>query len=196
MKFTPTAVTGAFTIEIEPIADDRGFFARAWCRDEFKRQCLVADFAQSNIAFSDQRGTLRGLHYVDASLGEAKLVRCTRGAAVVVVADIRPKSPTHGQWIGVELTAENHRSLYVPPGCAQGYQTLADQTEMHYQMSAAYIPGTTRGIRYDDPFFQINWPLSIAAIASADESWPAYAASKPIPALVSSAATQNIRADR
>src|SRR5690242_14902633 len=104
MKFAPTAIAGAFTIEIEPIVDDRGFFARAWCSDEFKRQGLVADFAQASIAFSDLRGTLRGLHYVDVSLGEAKLVRCTRGAAVVVVADIRPKSPTHGQWISVELT--------------------------------------------------------------------------------------------
>jgi dTDP-4-dehydrorhamnose 3,5-epimerase len=198
MIFTPTDVAGAYVIDLEPIVDERGFFARAWCREEFQRQGLLADFAQANIAYSQRRGTLRGLHYVGPPVIEAKLVRCTRGAAFVVVADIRRSSPSHGRWVGTELTADNHRLLYVPPGCAQGYQTLLDQTEMLYQMSAAFVRGTTRGIRYDDPAFQIRWPLAIASISSADESWPPYCAglesgslpaSSPIAALVSSART-------
>jgi dTDP-4-dehydrorhamnose 3,5-epimerase len=197
MIFTPSEIDGAYLIDVEPISDERGFFARAWCREEFQRQGLAADFAQANIAFSDRRGTLRGLHYVDASIGEAKLVRCTRGAALVVVADVRPRSSSHGKWIGFELTAENHRLLYVPPGCVQGYQTLLDQTEMHYQMSAAFVPGATRGVRYDDPFFQIHWPLAVAAISSADLSWPPYAtASQPIAAFVTAAGIENIGADK
>jgi dTDP-4-dehydrorhamnose 3,5-epimerase len=135
---------------------------------------LVADLAQANIAYSEQRGTLRGLHYLPPPQAEAKLVRCTAGAAFVVAADIRPDSESHGQWIGVELTAENHRLLYVPPGCAQGYQTLIDRTEMFYQMSTAFVPGATRGICYDDPYFQIDWPLEVTSISTTDRSWPRY----------------------
>ncbi|HEY2826730.1 MAG TPA: dTDP-4-dehydrorhamnose 3,5-epimerase family protein, partial [Pirellulales bacterium] len=123
-----------------------------------------------------QKGTLRGLHYVDPSLEEAKLVRCTRGEAYVVGADIRENSPSHGRWVGMQLTADNHRLLYIPPGCAQGYQTLVDQTEMLYQMSAVFVPGSTRGIRYDDPHFQIRWPLAVSCISAADLSWPLYRA--------------------
>src|SRR5262249_54537678 len=140
MKFAPTEINGAFVIDIEPIADERGFFARAWCREEFRRQGLIEDLAQSSIAWSPRRGTLRGLHFLAAPHQEAKLVRATRGAAFVVVADIRQNSSSHGRWIGIELTAENRRSLYVPPGCAQGYQTLVDETEMLYQMSIPYVP--------------------------------------------------------
>jgi dTDP-4-dehydrorhamnose 3,5-epimerase len=179
MIFTSTDIDGVYLIDLEPIVDERGFFARAWCRAEFQRNGLSSEFAQANIALSQQRGTLRGLHFVDPSLSEAKLLRCTRGAAFVVAADIRENSGSFGQWVGWELTADNHRLLYVPPGCAQGYQTLVDQTEMFYQMSTAFIPGSTRGIRYDDPFFQIHWPLAIAAISSADLSWPPYTAILP-----------------
>jgi dTDP-4-dehydrorhamnose 3,5-epimerase len=178
MKFTPTTIAGVFVIDLEPITDERGFFARAWCREEFARHGLIADFAQANVALSHQSGTLRGLHYVDLKHNEAKLVRCTRGAAYVVAADIRPNSPTFGQSVGMELTADNHRLLYVPPGCAQGYQTLADQTEMLYQMSAPFVPGSTRGIRHDDPLFQIHWPLPVTSISSADASWPNFPAPK------------------
>ena len=177
MKFTPTTLAGVVVIDLEPIVDARGFFARAWCREEFGRQGLSADFAQANVALSTHKGTLRGLHYVDTPLGEAKLVRCTRGAAFVVAADIRPKSSTYGRWFGVELTANNHRLLYVPPGCAQGYQTLTDQTELLYQMSAPFVAGTTRGIRYDDPHFQITWPLRVGSISQADAAWPPFVAS-------------------
>lgn len=176
MIFKPTTVAGVFVIDIEPIVDERGFFARAWCREEFIQQGLIAEFAQANVAFSERRGTMRGLHYVDPAFQEAKLVRCTRGSAFVVVADIRPRSSTFGKWFGVELTAENHIMLYVPPGCAQGYQTLEDHTEMHYQMSAAFVPGSTRGLRFDDSLFQIHWPLEVASISPADLSWPPFSA--------------------
>src|SRR5262245_48642463 len=135
MKFTPTEIAGVFVIDIEPIPDERGFFARSWCSEEFQKHGLTEALAQSSIAWSPRRGTLRGLHYLATPEQEAKLVRATRGAAFVVAADIRRDSASHGRWIGVELTADNRRSLYVPPGCAQGYQTLMDDTEMLYQMS-------------------------------------------------------------
>lgn len=172
MRFTPTDIAGAYEIDIEPRADDRGFFARVWCREEFAKHSLATDFVQASVARSHRLGTLRGLHFQAAPHEEAKLVRCTRGAAYVVVADIRTGSPSFGRWIGVELTEENHRLLYVPPGCAQGYQTLADETEMFYQMSTPYVPTVGRGVRYDDPLFSIRWPLTIAAISDADRSWP------------------------
>jgi dTDP-4-dehydrorhamnose 3,5-epimerase len=174
MKFTSAEIAGVFVIDIEPIADDRGFFARAWCREEFRRQGLVENLAQSSIAWSPRRATLRGLHYLAAPHQEAKLVRATRGAAFVVVADIRRDSPSHGRWMGIELTADNRRSLYVPPGCAQGYQTLADETEMLYQMSTPYVSAASRGIRFDDPYFQIHWPLEIGSISQIDRNWPDY----------------------
>ena len=176
MIFTPTEIDGAYVIDIERLADSRGFFARAWCQQEFAQHGLVADLSQANIAWSDKRGTLRGLHYQAAPHEEAKLVRCTQGAAYVVAADIRAGSPTLGRWIGVEITAENRRMLYVPPGCAQGYQTLADNSELFYQMSTAYVPGMARGVRYDDPYFKIRWPLEVSVISAADESWPRFAA--------------------
>ncbi len=183
MKFTPLEIAGAYVIDIEPIVDERGFFARAWCREEFAERGLPRDWPQSNIAWSLQRGTLRGLHFVDTQ-DEAKLVRCTSGAAFVVAIDIRPNSPSHGRWFGVELSADNHRMLYVPPHCAQGYQTLVDRTEMLYQMSSSYISGGTRGVRYDDPFFQIRWPLEVTNISSADQTWPRYTLD-PVPAVAS-----------
>lgn len=174
MKFTATNIDGMFVIDLEPRADERGFFARAWCRDEFAQAGLVADFSQANIAWTEHRGTLRGLHFQQAPHEEAKLVRCTRGLAFTVVADIRASSPTVGQWTSVELTAENHRLLYVPPGCAQGYQTLADDTEMFYQMSARYAPDFAGGVRYDDPRFNIRWPLAVTQISAADLAWPLF----------------------
>lgn len=178
MIFTPTEITGAFVIDVERLADSRGFFARAWCREEFAQHGLVVDLAQANIAWSAKRGTLRGLHFQAAPHEEAKLVRCTQGAAYVVVADIRAKSTSHGRWIGVDLTADNRRLLYVPPGCAQGYQTLADETELFYQMSTAYVPSAARGVRHDDPYFQIRWPLPPVEISEADRSWPWYSGEK------------------
>jgi dTDP-4-dehydrorhamnose 3,5-epimerase len=157
MIFQPTNIAGAYQIELERKPDSRGFFARAWCRDEFARHGLVTELAQAAAPHE-----------------EAKVVRCTRGAAYVVAVDIRPGSPSFGRWIGVELTADNRRLLYVPPGCAQGYQTLVDDSELFYQMSTAYAPGFGRGIRYDDPAFQIAWPLEVSCISEADQAWPPY----------------------
>jgi dTDP-4-dehydrorhamnose 3,5-epimerase len=175
MIFTPLEIAGAYLIDIEPIVDARGFFARTWCHAEFAQRGLPGEWPQSNIAWSAQRGTLRGLHFVDAE-DEAKLVRCTSGAAFAVAVDIRTNSPSHGRWCGIELSSENHRMLYVPPHCAQGYQTLLDRTELLYQMSASFAAGTTRGVRYDDPGFQIRWPLEVTCISLADRTWPLYSA--------------------
>lgn len=193
MKFTPTDIADVCVIDLEPIVDERGFFARAWCREEFARQSLIAEYAQANVAFSKQRGTLRGLHYVDVSHNEAKLVRCTRGSAFVVAADIRPRSRSYGRWIGIELTADNHRLLYVPPVCAQGYQTLNDDTEVFYQMSAPFVPGSTKGVRYDDPFFNIHWPLTVTSISSVDHSWEPFSASVPVASISSHKETVGVQ---
>jgi len=172
MRFLDVEIDGAKIIEIEPLGDERGFFARCWCPDEFAEAGVPMSLAQASVAFTRRRGTLRGLHYQAAPHEEDKLVRCTRGAAFVAVADLRPGSPTYLNWAGVELSADNRRSLYVPKGCAQGYQTLADETEMFYQMSEFYQPGAKRGVRFDDPAFNIEWPLDVSCTADADRSWP------------------------
>ncbi len=174
MNFQPTDIAGAWLVEIEPIEDERGFFARAWCQQEFAAHGAATALVQANLAFSRRRGTLRGLHFQAAPWEEAKVVRCVRGAAYVVAVDLRCDSPSRLRWIGVELSADNRRALYVPPGCAQGYQTLQDDTELFYQMSERYVPGMTRGVRYDDPAFNIAWPLEPTVISDADRNWPAY----------------------
>ncbi|HVX62099.1 MAG TPA: dTDP-4-dehydrorhamnose 3,5-epimerase [Pirellulales bacterium] len=174
MKFQPTEIAGAWLVEIEPIEDERGFFARAWCQKEFDAHGIEPSLAQANLAFTRRRGTLRGLHFQAVPWQEAKFVRCVRGAAYVVAVDLRSDSPTYMSWAGVELTADNRRALYVPTGCAQGYQTLRDDTEMFYQMSQCYVPGMARGVRYDDPAFNIEWPLTPTVISEADRNWPAY----------------------
>jgi dTDP-4-dehydrorhamnose 3,5-epimerase len=174
MIFTKTEITGAWLIDVEPLIDERGFFARSWCQKEFAAHGAVSAFVQANIAATRRRGTLRGLHFQAAPCEEAKLVRCTRGAAYVVAADLRRDSATYLSWIGVELSAENHRALYVPPGCAQGYQTLVDDAEMFYQMSQFYAPGMARGVRFDDPALAVAWPLEVAVISEADRNWPAH----------------------
>ncbi|HEV3024613.1 MAG TPA: dTDP-4-dehydrorhamnose 3,5-epimerase family protein [Pirellulales bacterium] len=174
MRFSETNVTGAYLVDLEPIADERGYFARAFCRREFAARGAVADLAQVNLAFTRRRATLRGLHYQAAPFEEAKFVRCIRGAAYVVALDLRPDSLTYLGWEGAELTAENRRALYVPPGCAQGYQTLIDDAELLYQMSQFYTPAASRGVRYDDPAFRIEWPLDVAVISQADLGWAPY----------------------
>ncbi|MCC7086365.1 MAG: dTDP-4-dehydrorhamnose 3,5-epimerase family protein [Pirellulales bacterium] len=193
MKFTSTNIAGALVIDLEPQIDQRGFFARAWCREEFARAGLAIDLAQTNIAWTERRGTLRGLHYQLPPREEAKLVRCTRGAAYVAVADIRMDASSRGSWLGVELTAENRRMLYVPPGCAQGYQTLVDGTELFYQMSTSHAPEFAAGIRHDDPSFNIRWPLAVTMISDSDRSWPLYstpgAAESAVPQRAASSAT-------
>ncbi|MDX6503653.1 MAG: dTDP-4-dehydrorhamnose 3,5-epimerase [Gaiellaceae bacterium] len=174
MIFTELRLPGAFTIDIEQMRDERGFFARTWSPDEFEAHGLSTVVAQASIAYNTRRDTLRGLHYQEPPYAETKLVRCSRGAVYDVIVDIRPGSATFGEWVGVELSAENRRTLYVPEGFAHGYQTLTDDTEVWYQMSAAYAPGAARGIRFDDPRLAIEWPAATERIVSGrDRCWPA-----------------------
>jgi len=172
MRFLPLPIEGAYLVEPEPIRDDRGFFARVWCQAEFARHGLDARAAQANVGVSPRRGTLRGLHYQDAPHLEAKVVRCLRGAAWDVLVDLRPDSRTYRRWHGVELAAGDWRAVYVPPLCAHGYLTLADDTELWYQASAPFAPDSARGLRYDDPAIGIEWPAPVAVISNRDREWP------------------------
>ena len=172
--YTETKLKGSYLIDLERAEDQRGFFARSWCRKEFEEHGLNPNMHQMNIGFSIRSGTLRGMHYQVAPAQEVKVVRCTRGVIFDVIIDLRPDSPTHKNWFGVELTSDNHRMLYVPEGFAHGYQTLADNTEMYYQTSQFYAPDLARGYRHDDPAFRIEWPLPIGCISEADLSWPEY----------------------
>ena len=184
MIFSSTALKDAVVIDVERHGDDRGYLARTFCEQEFADHGLVTRFVQSSTIFSPLRGTLRGLHFQRPPHGEVKLVRCTRGAARVTIVDLRPQSPTHLQWLGVELSPENGRLLYVPIGFAQGYQTLVDDTEVAYQMSHEYVPDAATGVRWDDPAFGIEWPAARPRIISArDRSWPDHeTCSPPAPA--------------
>lgn len=170
MKFLETKLKGAFVITPEYITDERGFFARNFCRREFDEHGLNSNLVQCNISFNNLKGTLRGMHYQIAPHEEVKLVRCTAGAICDVIIDLRSESPTFKQWIAVELRAENHLQLYVPEGFAHGYQTLTDYTETAYQVSEFYSSGSERGIRWNDPAFGIIWPLPVAAISAKDEA--------------------------
>lgn len=172
MRFIETNVVGARLIEPHPHRDDRGWFLRAWCLQEFSENGLAFVPVQANMGFSIRKGTIRGLHFQDARALEAKLVRCTRGAMFDVVLDVRPGSPSYGEWYGAELSAENGRMLYIPEHCAHGYQTLEDDTEMFYMASAFYNPSAARGMRFDDPAFNIKWPLDAATVSEQDRSWP------------------------
>lgn len=172
MKFTATPLEGAYVIEIEPNSDDRGYFSRIWCRQEFERRGLNAVIEQTSSSFNLKKGTLRGMHYQDAPNEEVKLVRCTRGAIYDVILDLRPSSPTFRRWFGVELTAENSKMLYIPGGMAHGFQTLMDSSEVFYQISEAYRPGLARGVRWNDPAFSIAWPLPEPILSARDRDFP------------------------
>jgi dTDP-4-dehydrorhamnose 3,5-epimerase len=172
MIFTATKLAGAYFIEPEPIADNRGFFARSWCEKEFGAQGLNSQLVQCNISFNQLRGTVRGMHYQAAPYGECKLVRCTAGSIYDVIIDLRPDSATYTQWCGVELTAANRQALYIPEGLAHGFQTLTDETEVLYQMSEFYYPESARGVRWDDPRFQIPWPIVDITISDRDRQYP------------------------
>jgi dTDP-4-dehydrorhamnose 3,5-epimerase len=172
MEFIETALKGAFLIRQKKIEDHRGYFARAWCREEFIQHGLNSNMLQLNTAFSFQRGTVRGMHYQEKPHEEAKLMRCTRGAIYDVIIDLRPDSPSRGQWHGEELTGSNGTMLYAPEGFAHGYQTLLNDTEMYYMTSALYAPGASRGVRYDAVVFGILWPLPVTAISEQDRKWP------------------------
>jgi dTDP-4-dehydrorhamnose 3,5-epimerase len=170
VKFTETKLKGAYVIEVEPLADERGFFARSWCQKEFAEHGLNPNLVQCNISFNLKKGTLRGMHYQAKPYQEAKLIRCTRGAIYQVVIDIRPDSITFKQWVGVELTAENYKMLYVPKGMASGFQTLIDDTEVFYQMAEFYHPESGRVVRWDNPAFEIQWPIEVKIISDKDNS--------------------------
>jgi dTDP-4-dehydrorhamnose 3,5-epimerase len=172
MIFEPLGVAGAFLIRPEPRADERGHFARLWCRQEFAARGLSDRIEQVNAGFSPKAGTLRGMHYQLPPHEEVKIARCTRGAAFDVLVDLRAGSPTYGRWAGAVLTPAVGSMLYVPSGCAHGYLTLEDDTEVVYTTSAAYAPGSARGVRHDDPRFGIEWPGPIRVISEADRSWP------------------------
>jgi dTDP-4-dehydrorhamnose 3,5-epimerase len=172
MRFTETKVAGAFLIEPEPIADERGFFARTFCRTEFADHGLNPDLAQANLSFNHRKGTLRGMHYQQAPHQEAKLVRCTQGGIWDVVVDLRPSSPSYRAWFGAELTAANRAMLYVPEDCAHGFLTLSDGAEVAYQMAAPYVAEAAGGVRYDDPAFGIEWPGEVVVINERDRGYP------------------------
>jgi dTDP-4-dehydrorhamnose 3,5-epimerase len=172
MHFTETDIVGAKVIDPNPHADDRGRFMRAWCAREFADHGFDFLPVQANMGFSVLTGTVRGMHFQEAPALEAKLVRCTRGAIFDVVLDLRRESLTYCKWFGIELSAENGRMLYVPERCAHGYQTLEDCTEMHYMTSAFYTPSAARGVRFDDPRFNIRWPLAVTVVSDQDRNWP------------------------
>jgi dTDP-4-dehydrorhamnose 3,5-epimerase len=170
--FRVTPVPGAFIIAPEPREDRRGFFARTWCEDEFAAYGLNPRLVQCSVSLSVLRGTLRGMHYQVPPRAEAKLIRCTRGAIWDVALDLRGDSPTFRRHVGVELTADNHLALYIPEGVAHGFQTLDDNTEVLYQMSAAYAPDAARGVRFDDPAFGIRWPIPEPILLDRDRNYP------------------------
>jgi dTDP-4-dehydrorhamnose 3,5-epimerase len=172
--FKETKLQGAYLIQLKELVDDRGFFARTWCQREFDEMGLVARIVQANMSFNHKKGTLRGMHYQVSPYEETKLIRCTRGAIYDVIVDLRADSPTYCQWIGAELTADNHHMLFVPEGFAHGFQTLKDDTEVTYQVSQFYTPGAERGARYDDTAFGIDWPIPVSAISDKDKGWPVY----------------------
>jgi dTDP-4-dehydrorhamnose 3,5-epimerase len=172
MLFTETELPGAFIIELDEKRDDRGFFARTYCAREFEQHGLVSRISQCNLSFNHRRGTLRGLHYQNEPTAEAKYVRCIAGAIFQVMVDLRPGSPTFHQYVSVELSAANRRAVFLPRMFAAGYQTLADNTEVLYQVSEFFTPESEGGLRYDEPAIGIEWPLPIAEISAKDQAWP------------------------
>ena len=172
MRFLETGIVGAWVIDPSPHRDNRGQFMRAWCATEFLEHGICFIPVQANMAFSPVKGTVRGMHYQDSTAIEAKLVRCTRGAIFDVALDLRPGSPTYGEWYGLELSADNGRMLLVPGGCAHGCETLEKNTEMHYMASGYYTPTAAHGVRFDDPAFGIQWPVPVAVVSEQDRSWP------------------------
>jgi dTDP-4-dehydrorhamnose 3,5-epimerase len=176
MIFEPLSVAGAYLISPQKRTDERGYFARVFCRDELAAQGLCGDYCQANTALSPRAGTLRGLHFQRRPHAEVKLIRCTRGRVFDVVLDLRRDSPTYLRWQGVELSADNAAMLYAPEGTAHGYLTLSDDTELLYMTSAKYAPDAATGVRFDDPAFGIRWPRDIALVSQADRGWPDFQA--------------------
>jgi dTDP-4-dehydrorhamnose 3,5-epimerase len=175
MKFTETFLAGAYLIDIEPLPDARGFFARTVCEDEFARHGLNARFVQASMSFNHRKRTLRGMHYQAKPHEEIKLVRCTGGAIYDVIVDLRPDSATYRKWLGAELSRENRRSIYIPRGFAHGFVTLEDHTEVLYEMTERFHPESARGLRWSDPAFAIEWPaIGELIISERDRHYPDY----------------------
>jgi dTDP-4-dehydrorhamnose 3,5-epimerase len=172
MNFTEAPLRGAYIVDMTLMEDERGFFARSFCAEEFTKRGMAAHLRQCSVSFNARKGTLRGLHFQAAPHDEEKLVRCTGGALFDVMVDLRPESPTYRQWFGIELTAANHRSLYIPKGFAHGFITLADDTEVLYMISVPYAPGFAKGLRWSDPALGIRWPLTPAVISTRDAEYP------------------------
>lgn len=174
MKFRETDIPGAWVIGMDKREDERGYFARVWCANELHSLGLNAGLSQVNTALSLRAGTLRGMHFQMASHAEVKIVRCLRGAVFDVVLDLRRRSPTFRQWFGLALTPDSGEMLYIPKGCAHGYLTQADNTELLYFTSHSYVANAANGVRHDDPAFGIQWPGAINVISQADRSWPTF----------------------
>ncbi len=172
MIFEETALSGAFIIEPERLEDERGFFARTWCQRELEEHRLETRLAQCNISFNRVEGTFRGMHYQEAPHEEVKLVRCTRGSILDIIVDLRPESPTYKEHLSVELSEDNRRMLYIPTRFAHGFLTLADSTEVFYQMSEFYAPEAARGFRWNDPAFEIQLPIEVIVISERDQTYP------------------------
>lgn len=174
MIFGVADIVGAWLIDIEPREDARGFFARTWCQQELATHGLDTEVVQESVSYTRYRGTVRGLHFQRQPHAETKIVRCTSGAIFDVIVDLRPGSPTFRRWQKFELTAGNHRAVYIPKGVAHGFQTLADDTEVTYKISTFYAPEAAAGYRYDDTAFAVSWPLPVSVISERDLSWPAF----------------------
>ena len=174
MKFVPLEIEGAYVVAAEPVVDERGFFARSYCAQEFADHGMASVFVQASLSSNRVAGTLRGMHFQKAPSGQAKIIRCTRGALLDVIVDLRPESPAYCQWEAVELTAENRRMLYMPEGIAHGYLTLADETEAYYHASAPWDPTAEGGVRWNDPAFGIDWPSAPVVVSAKDAGWPGY----------------------
>jgi dTDP-4-dehydrorhamnose 3,5-epimerase len=172
MRFVDTGLTGAFVVEVEPSADERGLFARTYCELEFAAHGIDCRFVQCSTSYNRRRDTLRGMHYQADPVAEAKLVRCTRGGAHDVIVDLRPGSTTRLCWFAAELTADNRRAMYVPKGFAHGFKTLTDDTEVYYEISAFYDPQAARGVRWDDPLLDIRWPGGPPILSERDRGYP------------------------
>jgi len=175
VKFTETPLLGAYVVDMEPVFDERGYFARSFCREEFLTRGLNPDVVQCNVSFNAGSRTLRGMHYQLPPHAEEKLVRCTRGTVHDVILDLRPGSPTRLSWFALELSAANGRMLYIPEGFAHGFMTLENDSEVFYQMSRAYAPGYARGIRWNDPLFDVPWPHRPLVISDKDRAYPDFA---------------------
>ena len=170
MQFTPLDIAGAFVVKPKPIVDERGFFALMWSTEDFLKRGLNAKIEQASLSFNSIKGTVRGMHFQNAPHAEAKLVRCQAGAIFDIVLDLRRESLTYKSWMGVELSAENRKMLYIPEGCAHGFQTLTEATEVFYLLSQGYTPNSARGVRWDDPAFDIKWPGPVTCISERDKT--------------------------